>query len=209
MLASATTTVKSIDGNQVEISLLPNPDYAEAVNCVVMGNVYSKQHTAKNRKEVMGILIHGDSTIVGKGVVYEAMQMQDLFDYTVGGTIHIVANNGIGGDIPSAETRSSHQCTDVAELVAAPVLHVNGYAPEELDWVSRFAADYRQAFNKDVFLDIIGFRRYGRNELEDGSINNPILYKRIGKKEKLAKLYSDQLIEEGVIEDLYHDTLVA
>jgi len=162
----------------------------------------------KDKKKAMGIIIHGDAAVTGQGIVYEAIQMQDLHDYSTAGTVHIVTNNNIGFTADQKATRSTRYSTDIGKTVSAPVFHVNGESVEDIDWVSRLASDYRQEFQTDIFLDLIGYRKNGHNEVDDPTMTNPTLYRKINAHEKISDSYTKKLIKEGVIDDLYNATLV-
>lgn len=188
-------------GKQVKLSLLPNPSHLETVDPVVMGRVRAEQHYMNNneRNLVCGIVIHGDAAFAGQGVVYESMQMQQLFNYTTGGTIHIIVNNQVGFTTAPRDARSGFYCTDLAKAIDAPIIHVNGDSMEDVARVVKFAAQYRQKFKKDVVLDIIGYRRFGHNELDQPMFTQPLMYTSIAKRPVVARIYEDQLLSEGVI----------
>ena len=125
---------------------------------------------------VLGVVVHGDAAICGQGVVYEAIQLEDLVDYGTGGIIHIVFNNQIGFTTLPTQDRSSYYCTEIAKVINAPVLHVNADVPDVLDKCIKIAVAYRQKFKKDIFVDIIGYRRYGHNEQDQPNFTQPIMY---------------------------------
>eukprot|EP00331_Platyophrya_macrostoma_P011783 CAMPEP_0176429856 /NCGR_PEP_ID=MMETSP0127-20121128/13936_1 /TAXON_ID=938130 /ORGANISM="Platyophrya macrostoma, Strain WH" /LENGTH=999 /DNA_ID=CAMNT_0017811693 /DNA_START=78 /DNA_END=3077 /DNA_ORIENTATION=- len=189
------------DGHHMSLNILANPSHLEAGNPVVAGNARAFQDFLKDstRDKVLPIILHGDAAFAGQGVVYETMQMQDLFDYTVGGTIHIVINNQIGFTTTPREARTGLYCTDVAKAVDAPIIHVNGDEPELVDLALEFAVEYRQKYKKDVVIDIIGYRRYGHNELDQPSFTQPLMYKIIDKTPPVYNKYRDRLLKEGVL----------
>ena len=147
----------------MRLSILPNPSHLETVNAVAMGHVKAYSDTCGGEKKTLCVIIHGDAAIAGQGVVYEALQMSYLPHYQTNGVIHIVANNQIGFTTTPAEARTSLYCTDVAKSIQAPVIHVNADEPELVHKAIHIALEYRQKFRKDIFVDIIGYRRYGHN----------------------------------------------
>jgi len=186
-------------GRMIHISLCPNPSHLEAVDPVVEGKTRAKQHFSGDhtRKKCMSVCIHGDAAFSGQGVVYETLELSDIKGYTTGGTIHVIANNQIGFTTDPRFSRSSPYCTDVGKAVGAPVFHVNGDDPEAVAWVMSVAAEFRQAFGKDVVVDIVGFRRHGHNEIDEPSFTQPLMYKRIKKHPDVLQIYSQRLIAEG------------
>lgn len=169
---SYTTTYAN--GNSVTTEILANPSHLECINPVVMGKVRAEQHYSgevghTKRKQFVPILIHGDAAFAGQGVVYESMQMQDLKNYSVGGTIHVIVNNQVGFTTVPKKGRSGHYSSDLAKSIEAPIFHVNADSPEDVDFVFREAAKYRQKFNQDVVIDLIGYRKMGHNELDQPS----------------------------------------
>jgi len=136
-------------------------------------------------------LIHGDAAFSGQGVVYETMQMQDLKNYTVGGTIHVIVNNQIGFTTTPNKARSATYCTDLAKAISAPIFHVNADSMEDVAMVFRAAAEYRQKFNHDVVIDLIGYRKFGHNELDQPSFTQPFMYQQIPKMTPVARKYEN------------------
>lgn len=192
--------VKTDNGHDVHMTLAPNPSHLETVGPVVEGITRSKLDTyLKDEKKIVPIIIHGDAAIAGQGVVYEVVQMAQLDGYRVGGTLHIVVNNQIGFTTNYIDGRSSTYCTDVAKVTLSPVLHVNGDDVEAVIQAIQFAIEYRQTFHKDVFIDILGYRKYGHNEGDEPKFTQPLLYKAIGKHKNPRDLYLDKLINEGII----------
>lgn len=135
----------------------------------------------KDRTKVCPILIHGDAAFAGQGVVYESMQMQELFGYGVGGTIHVIVNNQIGFTTSPIKSRSTVYCTDLAKSLNAPIIHVNGDSMNDVGKVFRIAAKFRQKFKTDVVIDLIGYRKFGHNELDQPMFTQPLMYKKIAK----------------------------
>ena len=193
-------------GYQINMNIAPNPSHLEAVNAVVEGIARAKQD--KNYKgdsrKVMPILIHGDAAIAGQGVVYEVVQMAQLDGYKTGGTIHIVVNNQIGFTTNYLDGRSSTYCTDVAKVTLSPVLHINADDVEAVVHAMHFALAYRNRFSRDVFIDLLGYRKYGHNEGDEPRFTQPKLYKAIAKQQNPRDIYAAKLMSKGVItqEDL-------
>jgi len=188
------------NGNEVHMTLAPNPSHLEAVAPVVEGITRSKIDTyLKDANKVVPIIIHGDAAVSGQGVVYEVAQMAQLDGYKVGGTLHIVVNNQIGFTTNYLDGRSSTYCTDVAKVTLCPVFHVNGDDVEAVIQTVKLALEYRQKFNKDVYIDILGYRKYGHNEGDEPRFTQPLLYKAIGKHSNPRDIYLDKLIAEGII----------
>jgi len=191
--------VTSESGKTVHISLTPNPSHLETVAPVVEGITRAKidgRHKGSHRK-VCPIVIHGDAAIAGQGVVYEVVQMAHLDAYKVGGTIHFIINNQVGFTTNYRDARSSTYCTDVAKVTKAPVFHVNGDDVEALTLVAKMAIEFRMNFRKDVFIDILCYRKYGHNEGDEPRFTQPLLYKEIAKHPNPKEIYAKKLIEEG------------
>ena len=192
---------------RVEMSMAPNPSHLEAVNSVVTGMVRSKQmrvdvarggRSRVAQRKVMGLLIHGDAAFCGLGVNAEVMQLQDLPDYTTGGTVHIVVNNQIGFTTVPRRARSSPHPSDVAKGYGAPIFHVNGDDPEAVVRACRLAADFRAEWGQDVVINLVCYRRLGHNEQDDPSITLPLLSERIKRQRKVSEIYADRLVSDGV-----------
>ncbi|GAB5416761.1 MAG: 2-oxoglutarate dehydrogenase E1 component [Crocinitomicaceae bacterium] len=196
-----TSHVKSENGKDITLTLSPNPSHLEAVNPVVGGIARAKaDHSLENDyTRVCTVLIHGDAAISGQGIVYETVQMAQLDGYKTGGTIHIVTNNQVGFTTNYLDGRSSTYCTDVAKTTLCPVFHVNGDDVEAVIQVMEIAMEYRQHFNSDVFIDLLGYRKYGHNEGDEPMFTQPKLYSAIKKHQNPAKIYMDQLVGEGII----------
>lgn len=191
--------VETFTGKKIHLKLTPNPSHLETVDPVVIGYVRSKADVLYNSDfdKILPILIHGDSSVAGQGVVYEVLQMSDLQGYYTGGTIHFVINNQIGFTTDFDDARSADYCTSVAAMVQAPVLHVNGDDPEAVVKVSEIATRYRQEFNSDIFIDMVCFRRHGHNEGDEPKFTQPMLYKLIDKHMNAREVYTQFLMENG------------
>ena len=188
-------------GLWVNLNIAPNPSHLEAVNAVVEGITRAKQDRtyADQPKKVMPILIHGDAAIAAQGVVYEVVQMAQLEGYKTGGTIHIVVNNQIGFTTNYLDGRSSTYCTDVGKATLSPVLHVNADDVEAVVHAIHFAVAYRNRFKRDVFIDLLGYRKYGHNEGDEPRFTQPKLYKAIANHKNPRDIYAEKLISERVI----------
>jgi 2-oxoglutarate dehydrogenase E1 component len=196
-----TSHVKSESGKDITMTLSPNPSHLEAVNPVVEGIARAKvDNVLKNdNKKVCPVLIHGDAAIAGQGVVYETIQMAQLDAYKTGGTIHIVTNNQVGFTTNYLDGRSSTYCTDVAKTTLCPVFHVNGDDVEAVVQVMEIAMEYRQHFNSDIFIDLLGYRKYGHNEGDEPKFTQPNLYDLIKKHPNPRDIYLKQLEAEGLM----------
>ena len=192
-------------GKRVRMDLAPNPSHLETVNTVVEGICRAKldNELKGNEKEILPILIHGDAAIAGQGVVYETIQMAQLDGYKVGGTIHIVVNNQVGFTTNYLDARSSTYCTDVGKVTLSPVLHVNADDVEAVCHAFAFAFEFRTKFGRDVFIDLLGFRKYGHNEGDEPRFTQPKLYKAIAKHTNQRDIYAAKLLADGVIENGY------
>ncbi len=196
-----TSSDRDFDGNNIHLSLAPNPSHLECVNPVVVGKVRAKQILAndKEAEQVMPLLLHGDAAFAGQGVVPETLMISELPGYSVGGTIHIVINNQIGFTTRPAFGRSGPYCTDVAKMLAAPIFHVNGDDPEAVTHVARIATEFRQTFKKDVVIDMFCYRRNGHNEGDEPSFTQPLMYKQIKTQQSTREKYGAQLVAEGLL----------
>ena len=184
------------------MSLSPNPSHLEAVDPVVEGISRAKidDKYAGNNKSLFQFLIHGDAALAGQGVVYEVVQMAQLDGYKTGGTIHVAINNQIGFTTNYLDARSSTYCTDVAKVTLSPVFHVNGDDVEAVVHAMQIATEYRQKFGKDVFIDLLCYRKYGHNEGDEPRFTQPLLYKAISKHKNPREIYNQKLMSEGVVE---------
>ena len=196
---------RNFDGNLVHVSLTDNPSHLEAVNPVVLGQTRAKQffHKDKNRNKVIPILIHGDAAFAGQGVVAECFAMSGLPGHNTGGTIHIIINNQIGFTTSPRFARSSPYPSDIAKMVEAPIIHVNGDDPEAVVYAARIATDFRLKFNRDVLIDLICYRRFGHNEGDEPSFTQPLMYKKIRSHPSPIKVYGQKLLSEGSISKDY------
>ena len=197
------------DGKQINISLAPNPSHLETVGAVVQGIARAKldnNHSGDTSK-VLPILVHGDAAIAGQGLAYEIVQMAALKGYSTGGTIHIIVNNQIGFTTNYLDARSSTYCTDVGKVTLSPVMHVNADDVEAVIHAVLFALNYRMKFKSDVFIDLLGYRKYGHNEGDEPRFTQPKLYKNISKHLNCRDIYAKKLIEEGIIEKTHIKSL--
>ncbi|MEU0007755.1 multifunctional oxoglutarate decarboxylase/oxoglutarate dehydrogenase thiamine pyrophosphate-binding subunit/dihydrolipoyllysine-residue succinyltransferase subunit [Streptomyces sp. NPDC006314] len=195
-------TFTGLDGEQIKVSLVANPSHLEAVDPVLEGVARAKQDIINKGGTdftVLPVAIHGDAAFAGQGVVAETLNMSQLRGYRTGGTVHIVINNQVGFTAAPESSRSSMYATDVARMIEAPIFHVNGDDPEAVVRVARLAFEFRQAFNKDVVIDLICYRRRGHNESDNPAFTQPLMYDLIDKKRSVRKLYTESLIGRGDI----------
>jgi len=187
------------DGKAIHLKLCPNPSHLEAVNPTVIGFVRARMamEYGNDSKKIMPVLIHGDAAHAGQGIVYEVTQMANLNGYSVGGTIHVVINNQVGFTTDFDDARSSSYCTDLAKIIEAPVLHVNGDDPEAAVFAAILATEYRQKFGMDVFIDMVCYRRHGHNESDEPKFTQPSLYNLIAKHANPREVYKKDLIDRG------------
>lgn len=192
-------------GKIVNMNIAPNPSHLETVNSVVQGITRAKQDSdhKENISEVLPILVHGDAAFAGQGVVYEVVQMARLDGYHTGGTIHIVVNNQIGFTTNYLDARSSTYCTDVGKVTLSPVLHINADDVEAVVHAATFALEYRMRYKRDVFLDLLGYRKYGHNEGDEPKFTQPLLYTLISKHKNPRDIYAEKLLAEGIIDGDY------
>ncbi len=193
-----TSTTNTLCGKEVTLTLAPNPSHLEAVNPVLEGIAKGRleKYYDNDFAKVVPILVHGDAAMAGQGIVYEVFQMSGLRSFKTGGTIHIVTNNQIGFTTVFTDARTSNYCTDVAKAVQAPIFHVNGDDVEAVVFVMELAMEFRARFNRDVVVDIVGYRRYGHNESDEPRFTQPTMYKVIEKHPDPLTIYSKQLLEE-------------
>ncbi len=198
-----TSNRETIKGKKINLNIAPNPSHLEAVGAIVNGIVRSKQDSQfpRNFEKVLPIIVHGDAAIAGQGLVYELVQMSKLDGYKTDGTIHIVVNNQIGFTTNYLDARSSTYCTDVGKVTLSPVLHVNADDVESVVHSILFALDFRMEFKRDVFIDLLGYRKYGHNEGDEPRFTQPKLYKIISKHANPKKIYAEKLISEGVVDE--------
>jgi 2-oxoglutarate dehydrogenase E1 component len=193
------------NGKQIKMNLVPNPSHLETVAAVAEGIARAKIDRKYNGDEskILPIIVHGDAAIAGQGIAYEVTQMAKLNGYKTGGTIHIVVNNQIGFTTNYLDARSSTYCTDVAKVTLSPVLHVNADDTEAVCHAMEMALDFRMKFKTDVFIDLLGYRKYGHNEGDEPRFTQPKLYKAISKHKNVKDLYVAQLLEENIINSEY------
>ncbi|AER40366.1 MAG: 2-oxoglutarate dehydrogenase E1 component [Flavobacteriales bacterium] len=198
---------KTCKGRYIKMSLVPNPSHLESVNPIVEGITRSKIDINYNgnsdSKKIIPILIHGDAALSGQGIVYEVIQLSKLKGYKTGGTIHIVINNQIGFTTNYTEGRSSIYCTDIAKVLLSPVLHINADDIESVIRAIHFAVDFRMHYHEDVFIDLLGYRKYGHNEGDEPRFTQPTLYKVISKHTNSYNLYKRKLEKEGTINSIF------
>lgn len=194
--------ITTAEGKKVNLKLMPNPSHLEAVNPVVEGFVraQSDRQYQYDFSKIIPILIHGDAAVAGQGIIYELAQMSKLPGYNTGGTIHFVINNQVGFTTDFDDARSAIYCTDVAKTIDAPVIHVNGDNPEAVIFATKLAVEYRQKFLKDVFVDMVCYRRHGHNESDEPKFTQPSLYNIISKHPNPREIYNKTLIARGDVD---------
>ena len=200
---------ETYNNKKIKVTVAPNPSHLEWVNPVVEGIVRAKQNRSSNttRDQIIPLLIHGDAAFAGQGVVAETLNLSQLKGYRTGGTVHLIINNQIGFTTGPEDARSSPYATDVAKMVQAPIFHVNGDDPEAALWVTQVAFEYRQKFNKDVVIDLFGYRRHGHNEGDDPVYTQPLMYKKIKEHPSVKQIYQNKLIHEGTLTEKEIDKL--
>ncbi|GAB7258036.1 2-oxoglutarate dehydrogenase E1 component [uncultured Polaribacter sp.] len=193
------------DGNEIKMNLVPNPSHLETVAAVAEGITRAKIDRKYNgdSSKILPIVIHGDAAIAGQGIAYEIVQMAKLNGYKTGGTIHIVVNNQVGFTTNYLDARSSTYCTDVGKVTLSPVLHVNADDTEAVCHAMQMALEFRMKFKTDIFIDLLGYRKYGHNEGDEPRFTQPKLYKAISKHKNVKDIYADKLIQEGSIDKGY------
>ena len=196
-------------GHDLRLTLAANPSHLEYVNAIVLGRARAKQRLKddESRDRVIPLLIHGDAAFPGQGIVAETFNMMKLDGYTVGGTVHVVVNNQVGFTTNQHDLFSGRYCTDIAKMVEAPIFHVNGDDPEACAWVARLALEYRQAFHKDVVIDVWCYRKNGHNETDEPSFTQPLMYQNIRSRPSVAERYRDNLVNSKVIETSTFDSM--
>ena len=200
-----TSNRETYNNKKINLNIAPNPSHLETVGAVVQGIARAKQDKKEitDASQVLPIVVHGDAAIAGQGLVYEVVQMAQLEGYKTNGTIHIVVNNQIGFTTNYLDGRSSTYCTDVAKVTLSPVLHVNADDAEAVVHAALFALHFRMKFKRDVFIDLLGYRKYGHNEGDEPKFTQPMLYKAIAKQKNPRDIYAQRLLEEGVINEGY------
>jgi len=196
-----TSTDREFDGKRIHLSLAPNPSHLEAADPVVLGKARAKQTRLgdNEREKVMPILIHGDAAFAGQGVVMECFGFSGLKGYNTGGTVHFVINNQVGFTTSPQFARSSPYCSDIAKMVQAPILHVNGDDPEAVTFACKVATEFRAAFKRDVVIDMWCYRRFGHNEGDEPGFTQPQMYEAIRAHPPVSKIYADRLVAEGEV----------
>ncbi len=196
-------------GKKININLAPNPSHLETVGAVIEGIARAKQdkYFPNDFSKVLPIAVHGDAAVAGQGIVYEIIQMAQLDGYKTGGTIHLVINNQVGFTTNYQDARSSTYCTDVAKVTLSPVLHVNADDAEAVVHAMLFALDFRMTFGSDVFIDLLGYRKYGHNEGDEPRFTQPVLYKIIAKHRNPRDIYAEKLIIDGIVNQDYINKL--
>lgn len=197
----ASADLHTTDGGSVHVTLTPNPSHLEIVNPIVEGRVRAKQRLFNDidRSRGMPVLFHGDAAFAGQGVVAETLNMANLQGYRTGGTLHIVVNNQIGFTTNPRDARSTEYCTDIAKFVQAPIFHVNGDDPESAVMVAELALEFRQAFKRDVVIDMVCWRKWGHNEADEPSFTQPVLYSKIKEKKSVTAIYAEKLVNDKAI----------
>ena len=204
---------RTLPNGEVRVSLAANPSHLEAVNAVVEGKARARQRlmgggnlkesernvTGEHRGRVLPILLHGDAAFAGQGSVAEVLNLSQLPGYHTGGTVHIVINNQIGFTTMPEDARSSHYATDIAKMIEAPVIHVNGEQPDDLVWAADLALQYRQKFGRDIVIDMYCYRRHGHNEADQAAFTQPHIYKKIDSRKPVGDLYKSRLVEAGIL----------
>lgn len=191
----------TLRGGPMHLSLVANPSHLEAVNTVVIGKTRAKQFYLDDpeRKKHMAVLLHGDGAFSGQGIVYETLDMSQLPEYTIGGTLHVVVNNQVAFTTDPKYSRSSPYCTDVAKGINIPVFHVNGDDVEAVAQVMELAMEWRQHWRTDVVVDIVCYRKYGHNEIDEPMFTQPLMYKVIKKHRSAHQQYAEKLVAEGTL----------
>lgn len=192
---------RNFGGKNVRLYLSPNPSHLEIVNPVVEGFARARQRIIgdKDRKKILPLLIHGDAAFMGQGLVAETLNLAELSGYTTGGTVHVIINNQVGFTTNPEEGRSCTYASGIAKILKAPVLHVNADDPEAVIWTAQLAAEYRQRFQKDIVIDLIGYRRHGHNETDEPGFTQPTMYKIISKHPTVLAQYGERLVAEGIL----------
>ena len=190
--------VKTFRDKEVILYLSPNPSHLEAVNPVIEGLARCRQEATKDGiKKIIPVLLHGDASFIGQGLVAETLNLSKLPSYQTGGSIHIITNNQIGFTTNPSDSRSCSYSSDISKVIRAPVFHVNADDPDAVIWVSKLALMYRQKFHEDVVIDLVGYRRHGHNETDEPSFTQPLMYRKISKQKTVLESYANKLTEAG------------
>ncbi len=197
-------------GGTVHLSLAFNPSHLEIITPVVLGGVRARQRRRGDdlRRQVLAVLVHGDAAFAGQGVVAESLNLSKLSGFRTGGTIHVVVNNQIGFTTNPFDARSTLYCTDIAKMVQAPILHVNGDDPEAVVLVAQIAMEYRYKFKSDVVIDMICYRRHGHNEADEPTVTQPVMYRKVDAHPQVHELYRQRLVTDGVISEIDAEAMV-
>lgn len=202
---------REIEGRPMHLSLTSNPSHLEAINPVALGKVRAQQSRLEEegRNKVMALLIHGDAAFAGQGLVAETLELSGLKGYQTGGTIHLIINNQIGFTTSPPHSRSSPYSSDIAKAIQAPIFHVNGDDPEAVVWVVELATEFRRRFVQDVVVDIVCYRRYGHNEMDEPSFTQPKMYKAIAAHPTTRQIYTQKLLDAGLVTQEEVQSIVA
>ncbi len=200
------STDLEFDGNEIHVSLTPNPSHLEAVNPVVAGKVRARQDMMGDaeRKQAMGVLFHGDAAFSGQGVVFESLMLDDLDAYKTGGVVHVVVNNQVGFTATRENGCKTRYCTEVAKVIKAPIFHVNGNSIEDVLAATKIASEFRHRFGKDVIIDIVCYRLHGHNEMDEPRFTQPEMYKKVDQEMAPCKIYAEELIKKNIVS---HETV--
>lgn len=201
--------MKTRSGKKVTVGVAANPSHLESVDPVVLGQAYARQILKKEggKERTVPLLIHGDASIAGQGVIYESLQLMNLPGYSAGGAIHLIVNNQIGYTTLPEEGRSTRYCTDIAKTFSCPVFHVNAEDPESCLFAAKLAVEIRQTFQCDVFIDLLCYRKYGHNEGDEPSFTQPLQYQKIRAKKPVRQIYAEQLLAAGSVEQKLAEAL--
>ncbi|MDP0490293.1 MAG: 2-oxoglutarate dehydrogenase E1 component [Verrucomicrobiota bacterium JB023] len=200
-------SIRTLPDGEVRVNLAANPSHLEAVNAVVEGKARARQRligddgVKTDRTRVLPLLIHGDAAFAGQGSVAEVLNLSQLQGYRTGGTIHLIINNQIGFTTMPADARSSSYATDVAKMIEAPILHVNGEKPEELWWAAQFALEFRQRWGRDVVIDMYCYRRQGHNETDQAAFTQPHIYRKLDGRKTAGQLYREEVVGSGAVSE--------
>ena len=196
-------------GRSLHLGLSPNPSHLELICPVVTGVVRAKQAARgdKDQTRVVPLLIHGDASFTGQGVVFETLNLSELPGFRAGGTVHVILNNQVGFTTSPTEGRFTPYPTDVAKMIQAPIFHVNGDDPEAVVWASKLAIEFRQQFKCDVMIDLVCYRRHGHNEVDEPAFTQPVMYKEIASHKSTRELYAERLMREGKLTQQQHDEM--
>ncbi len=206
-------SMRKVGDTEIRVNLAANPSHLEAVNAVVEGKARARQRligddgVMTDRKQVLPLLLHGDAAFAGQGSVAEVLNLSQLPGYRTGGTIHLIINNQIGFTTMPADARSSSYATDVAKMIEAPILHVNGEKPEELWWAAEFALEFRQKWGRDIVIDMYCYRRQGHNETDQAAFTQPHIYRKLDERKPAGQLYRDELLASGSLSNEQADEI--